>query len=75
MPVVMCKIITLPLRRAVHRRVAQCLATAPLLSSAEVPLSYGSLENIEKVLDLWVQLMKNGVKNKIVGFIILFSVI
>ncbi len=29
---------------------------------------------IEKVLDLWVQLMKNGGKNKSVGFIILFSV-
>ncbi len=30
---------------------------------------------IEKVLDLWVQLMKNGGKNKSVAFIILFSVI
>ncbi len=29
---------------------------------------------IEKVLDLWVQLMKNGGKNKSVAFIILFSV-
>ncbi len=29
---------------------------------------------IEKVLDLWVQLMKNGGKNKSVVFIILFSV-
>ncbi len=28
---------------------------------------------IEKVLDLWVQLMKNGGKNKSVAFIILFS--
>ncbi len=28
---------------------------------------------IEKVLDLWVQLMKNGGKNKSVVFIILFS--
>ncbi len=31
-------------------------------------------EYIEKVLDLWVQLMKNGGKNKSVAFIILFSV-
>ncbi len=30
---------------------------------------------IEKVLDLGVQLMKNGGKNKSVAFIILFSVI
>ncbi len=30
--------------------------------------------SIEKVLDLWVQLMKNGGKNKSVAFIILFSV-
>ncbi len=30
---------------------------------------------IEKVLDLWVQLMKNGGKNKSVAFIILVSVI
>ncbi len=29
---------------------------------------------IEKVLDLWVQLMKNGGKNKSVAFIILFSI-
>ncbi len=29
---------------------------------------------IEKVLDLWVQLMKNGGKNKSVAFIFLFSV-
>ncbi len=29
---------------------------------------------IEKVLDLWVQLMKNGGKNKSVAFVILFSV-
>ncbi len=29
---------------------------------------------IEKVLDLWVQLMKNGGKNKSVAFIILVSV-
>ncbi len=29
---------------------------------------------IEKVLDLWVQLMRNGGKNKSVVFIILFSV-
>ncbi len=29
---------------------------------------------IEKVLDLWVQLMKDGGKNKSVAFIILFSV-
>ncbi len=29
---------------------------------------------IEKVLDLWVQLMKNGGKNKCVAFIILVSV-
>ncbi len=29
---------------------------------------------IEEVLDLWVQLMKNGGKNKSVAFIILFSV-
>ncbi len=29
---------------------------------------------IEKVLDLWVQLMKNGGKTKSVAFIILFSV-
>ncbi len=29
----------------------------------------------EKVLDLWVQLMKNGGKNKSVAFIILFSVV
>ncbi len=29
---------------------------------------------IEKVLDLWVQLMKNGGKNKSVVFIILVSV-
>ncbi len=29
---------------------------------------------IEKVLDLWIQLMKNGGKNKSVAFIILFSV-
>ncbi len=28
---------------------------------------------LEKVLDLWVQFMKNGVKNKSVAFIILFS--
>ncbi len=28
----------------------------------------------EKVLDLWVQLMKNGGKNKSVAFIILFCV-
>ncbi len=27
---------------------------------------------IEKVLDVWVQLMKNGDKNKSVAFIILF---
>ncbi len=30
--------------------------------------------NIQKVLDLWVQLMKNGGKNKSVAFIILFSI-
>jgi len=30
---------------------------------------------IEKVLDLWVQLMKNGGKNKSEAFIILFSVV
>ena len=30
---------------------------------------------IEKVLDLWVQLMKNGGKNKSVAFIILLSVL
>ncbi len=30
---------------------------------------------IEKVLDLWVQLMKNGGKNKSVAFIILVSVL
>ncbi len=30
---------------------------------------------IEKVLDLWVQLMKNGGKNKSVAFIILLSVV
>ncbi len=30
---------------------------------------------IEKVLDLWVQLMKNGGKNKSVAFIILVSVV
>ncbi len=29
---------------------------------------------IEKVLDLWVQLMKNGGKNKSVAFIILVSI-
>ncbi len=29
----------------------------------------------EKVLDLWVQLMKNGGKNKSVAFIILVSVV
>ncbi len=29
---------------------------------------------IEKVIDLYVQLMKNGGKNKSVAFIILFSV-
>ncbi len=29
---------------------------------------------IEKVLDIWVQLMKNGGKNKNVAFIILFSI-
>ncbi len=29
---------------------------------------------IEKVIDLWVQFMKNGGKNKSVAFIILFSV-
>ncbi len=29
---------------------------------------------IEKVLDLWVQLMKNGGKNKSVAFIILISI-
>ncbi len=29
---------------------------------------------IEKVLDLWVQLMKNGGKNKNVAFIILVSI-
>ncbi len=29
---------------------------------------------IEKVLDFWVQLMKNGGKNKSVAFIILYSV-
>ncbi len=29
---------------------------------------------MEKVLDLWVQLTKNGGKNKSVAFIILFSV-
>ncbi len=31
-------------------------------------------EYIEKVLDLWVQLMENGGKNKSVAFIILLSV-
>ena len=34
----------------------------------------GSFVYIEKVLDLWVQLMKNGSKNKSVAFIFLFSV-
>ncbi len=29
---------------------------------------------IEKVLDIWVQLMKNGGKNKNVAFIILISI-
>ncbi len=29
---------------------------------------------MENVLDLWVQLMKNGGKNKSVAFIIMFSV-
>ncbi len=29
---------------------------------------------IEKVLNLWIQLMKNGGKNKSVAFIILFSI-
>ncbi len=34
----------------------------------------GPFVYIEKVLDLWVQLMKNGGKNKSVAFIILVSV-
>ncbi len=29
---------------------------------------------VEKVLDLWVQLMKNGDKNQSVAYIILFSI-
>ncbi len=35
----------------------------------------GPIVYIEKVLDLWVQLMKNGGKNESIAFIILFSVL
>ncbi len=34
----------------------------------------GPFVYIEKVIDLWVQIMKNGGKNKSVAFIILFSI-
>ncbi len=37
-------------------------------------VEYRPFVYIEKVLDLWVQLMKNGGKNKSVAFIILVSV-
>ncbi len=34
----------------------------------------GPFVYIEKVLDIWIQLMKNGAKNKSVAFLILVSV-
>ncbi len=44
-----------------------------LSSSTVQHISFTEL-GLEKVLDLWVQLMKNGGKNKSVAFIILFSI-
>ncbi len=51
-------------------KTSRYLVLPPFASRSAI----GLLCTYKKVLDLWVQLVKNGVKNKSVAFIILFSV-